>query len=95
MARIFQVASVREADVRVELVTNRDEADLLVHRVNIRGLAHGDSLWLITKDRYDATSSIFMVSRELAQLAQLKVCFVDNYKDAGWVRPHRMQGRFG
>jgi hypothetical protein len=92
LARIYQAASLGEADFRVAQVGNRGEADLLVHRVSSWGLAQGDSLWFVTRDRQEATSSIFMVSRGMAQL---QVYFVDTRSEAGWVRSHRLHGRLG
>ena len=43
MTTVYQTATMDEARVRVALV-DRDNADLLVHRVGSRGLAHGDAL---------------------------------------------------
>ena len=72
-----------EADVRVALV-ERGSADLLVHRVVSLGLAHGDALWYITRDRQSATTRVCFVSQGMAQL---KICFVDTYGEAGWQVP--------
>lgn len=91
MARVYQTASMGEAHVRVAIVSARGQADLLVHRVASWGLAHGDALWLITRDKQDATVWIFPCSIGMADVC---VCFVDNYSEAGWVKPHRLQGRF-
>lgn len=71
------------ADVRVAIVP-RSNADLLVHRVSSWGLAQGDALWYLTRDRQDATSRVFFVSQGMAQL---KICFVDSYGEAGWQVP--------
>lgn len=92
MARIYQSPTMGDADVRVVTVTNRGEADLLVHRVSSWGLASGDGLWFLTRDRQDATCRIFMTSHGLAEV---RICFVDGMADAGWRRPHRLRGRFG
>ncbi|PHV29480.1 hypothetical protein CSQ93_05280 [Janthinobacterium sp. BJB426] len=83
MARIFQSETMGEADVRVAIVP-RDNADLLVHRVSSRGLARGDAVWYITRDRQEATARVFFVSQGMAQL---KICFVDIYAEAGWQVP--------
>ena len=91
MARVYQTASMGEAHVRVAIVSARGQADLLVHRVASWGLAHGDGLWLITCDKQDATVWIFPCSIGMADVC---VCFVDNYSEAGWVKPHRLRGRF-
>lgn len=72
-----------EADVRVAMV-ERGSADLLVHRVASLGLAHGDALWYITRDRQSATARVCFVPQGMAQL---KICFVDTYGEAGWQVP--------
>ena len=92
MARIYQTAVMGEAHVRIAIVEERGDADLLVHRVSSWGLAHGDARWFITRDKQDATAWIFFTSRGFAQL---KVCFVDTLGEAGWQRPHRFRGRLG
>ena len=91
MARVFQTASMGEAQVRVAIVRDRGEADLLVHRVGSWGLASGDALWYITRNKQDATVWIYPCS---IGMAQVKVCFVDNYTEAGWQRPHPCKSRF-
>lgn len=91
MARVFQAASMGEAQVRVAFVTDRGQADLLVHRVSSWGLAHGDALWFITRDKQDATVWIYPCS---IGMAQVRVCFVDNYAEAGWVSSHRFRSVF-
>ncbi len=91
MARIYQTSSMGEAHLRVALVSARGEADLLVHRVGSWGLAHGDARWFITRDRQDATAWIYFTS---PGMAQVKVCFVDNYGEAGWQVPSRYKGCF-
>ncbi len=91
MARIYQAANMGEAQVRVAIVSARDDADLLVHRVGSWGLARGDALWFITRNKQDATSWIYPCS---IGMAEVKVCFVDNHSEAGWVKPHRLKGRF-
>lgn len=90
MARIYQTASIGEAQVRVAIVSARDQADLLVHRVGSQGLARGDALWFMTRDKQDATTWIYSCS---VGMAEVKVCFVDNHAEAGWVKPHRLKGR--
>lgn len=92
MARIYQASSMGEAQIRVALVNERGVADLLVHRVGSWGLARGDALWFITKDKQDATVWLFFTS---LGMAEVKICFVDNYSEAGWQRPHSFKGRFG
>jgi hypothetical protein len=91
MARIYQAASMGEAQVRVAFVRDRGQADLLVHRVGSWGLARGDALWFITRDKQDATVWIYPCSLGMAEVA---VCFVDNYSEAGWQGAHRLKGKF-
>lgn len=91
MARVYQTASMGEAHVRVAIVTAKGQADLLVHRVGSWGLAQGDGLWFITRNKQDATVWIHPCSIGMAEVC---VCFVDNCAEAGWVKPHRLQGRF-
>lgn len=81
MARIYQTTSMGEAQLRVALVDSQGEADLLVHRVGSWGLASGDAHWYITRDKQDATAWIYFTS---VGMAQIKICFVDNYGAAGW-----------
>lgn len=87
MARIHQTNNMGEADVRVAIV-QRGNADLLVHRVASRGLAHGDAQWCITRERQDATASVYFTAPGFAQLT---ICFVDHASEAGWTRPHRLK----
>jgi hypothetical protein len=92
MARVYQTSSMGEAQIRVALVNERGRADLLVHKVGSWGLARGDALWFITKDKQDATVWLFFTS---PGMAEVRVCFVDSYGEAGWQKTHRYQGRFG
>ena len=81
-----------EAHIRVALVLARGEADLLVHRVGSWGLARGDDRWFITRDKQDATAWVFFTS---PGFAQVNICFVDSYSEAGWQRASKYRGRFG
>lgn len=92
MARIYQAATMGEANLRVALVDSRGEADLLVFRVSSWGMAAGDALWFITRSRQDATASVFFSSPGFADVT---VCFVSSRHEAGWQRPSRFQGRLG
>jgi len=88
VARIYQTNNMGEADVRVAIV-QRGNADLLVHRAASPGLAPGDALWFITRERQDATASVYFTAQGFAQLT---ICFVDHASEAGWTRPHRLKG---
>lgn len=90
MARIYQAATMGEAHVRVAIVA-RGTADLLVHRVSSFGLATGDGLWFITRDQQEATAWVFFTS---IGMAEVKICFVDSYAEAGWQVTSRYKGRF-
>lgn len=91
MARIYQAATMGEAQIRIAIVATRAEADLLVHRVSSLGLATGDALWFITRSKQDATAWVFPTS---VGMAHVKICFVDTYGEAGWVKPHPYKGKF-
>lgn len=80
MAIVYQTTNMGEAQVRMALV-DRGSADLLVHRVGSRGLARGDALWFVTRDRQDASVVVCFTS---PGMAQLKICFVDTLGEAGW-----------
>ncbi len=82
MTRIYQSPSMGDAHLRVALVRDIGQADLLVHRVGSWGLAHGGALWFITRNKQDAQLYIYFCS---LGMAQLKVCFVSSYGQAGWV----------
>ena len=88
VARIYQTNNMGEADVRVA-IAQRGNADLLVYRVASWGLAHGDAQWFITRERQDATASVYFTSQGFAQLT---ISFVDHASEAGWTRPHRLKG---
>jgi len=91
MARIYQVPNMGEAHLRVALVSDRGQADLWVHRVDSWGLAQGDARWFITRNRHDATTWVYFTS---IGMAQLLVCFVDSYGEAGWREAsHKFKGR--
>lgn len=91
MARIYQAATMGEAHIRIAIVAIREEADLLVHRVSSLGLASGDALWFITRSKQDATVWIYPTS---VGMANVKICFVDNVSEAGWLKPHPCKGKF-
>jgi hypothetical protein len=92
VARIYQVQQMGEAQVRVALVPDRGQADLWVRRVDSWGLAQGDARWFITRDRNDATAWVYFGS---IGMAQVLVCFVETYGEAGWRVPeHPLRGRF-
>lgn len=92
MARIYQTPVMGEAHLRVAIVNDRGQADLLVHQEDSWGLAHGDERWYVTRDKQDATVWVFFTSQGMAQL---NICFVDNRSEAGWQKPSRYRGDFG
>lgn len=93
MARVFQTFSYGEAHIRAAIVDHPGEADLCVHRVRSWGMARGDAYWYITPDKQDATVWVYYDS---FGASQVRICFVDNYTEAGWRRSsHRLKGRFG
>lgn len=90
MARVYQTFDYGEARLRAAVVIDRGQADLCVHRVASRGLARGDALWYITRNKQDADVWIYF---DTLGAAQLRICFVDSYGEAGWQRPHPLKGR--
>lgn len=92
MARVYQTTTQGEAHIRAALVDVPGWADLCVHRVSSWGMAQGDALWYITRDKQDATVWVYFGS---IGESQVKICFVDNYTQAGWQRSHPLKGRFG
>lgn len=91
MAIIYQASNPGDADLRVALV-DRGRADLLVYRVSSRGMAHGDALWYITRDRQEAGVRVCFVSPGMAQVT---VCLVSSDGEAGWQRPRPPKVRLG
>lgn len=95
MARIYQTPSMGEATLRVAIVANQGEADLLVYRVSSWGMARGDALWFITRNKQDANTYLYFTS---VGMAQVKICFVENMGSAGWQERGqaalRYRGRF-
>lgn len=80
MPCIYQTRNMGDAQIRIALV-DRGSADLLVHRVASPGMAHSAWLWYITRNRQEARVHACFTSQGMAQL---KVCFVDSYGEAGW-----------
>lgn len=81
MPRIFQTQSMGEAHLIVAVVNNPGMADLCVHRVNSWGEANKASYWYINYNREDASVWIYFGS---IGMADIKICFVDNFTEAGW-----------
>ncbi len=91
MARVFQTFDFGEAQVRIAIVNDPGQADLWVHRVDSWGLANGDALWYITRDKQEANVWVYFGN---IGMSQVLVSFVDNYGQAGWQRAHPLKGRF-
>jgi hypothetical protein len=70
-----------DAHILVALVTGLGQADLLVRKVSSWGLATRPWLWYLA-DKQDASVYIHFCSLGMAQIS---VCFVDTYGQAGWV----------
>jgi len=92
MARIYQTHNMGMAGIRAALVSHPGEADLCVVRVSSWGLANSDARWFICRNRQDAQVCVYFCSRGMAEV---RICFVDNYTQAGWQRAHRLRGHFG
>lgn len=91
MARIYRTLTMGEAHIRVAIVS-REEADLWVRKVSSWGMAQGDALWFITSDKQDANRWLFFTS---PAFAQIRICFVDNYGEAGWQKESPYKGKLG
>ena len=91
VARVYQTWSMGEAKVRAALVGEPGQADLCVHRVHSWGEARGDAIWYLTRDKQEADTWIYFGS---IGMSQIKVCFVDDYSQAGWQRRHPLRGAF-
>lgn len=91
MAWVFQTANFGEAHIRIAVVEDYGQADLLVHRVSSKGLADGDALWYISRDQQEAAVWVYPTSIGMADVC---VCFVDSYGEAGWIKPSKYKGRF-
>lgn len=90
MAIIYQTFSNPDADYCVHVTAERGLADLRVYAVANKGMAYGDKLWFITRLRGEASSRVYFGSRAQAELV---ICFVDTWGEAGWQKPHRLSGR--
>lgn len=90
MAKIYQTFSYADAQCRVNIASNKGEADLWVYNVNSRGMANGDALWYVTDNRSEASKRIHFCSRGMSELI---IYFVDNKLEAGWQKKHRLQYR--
>lgn len=88
MAVVYQTNNMGEAQLRVALV-DRGSADLLVHRVSSRGMAHGTTRWFITRDKQQATVLVYFTS---PGMAQLKISFVNTFGETKWRNPRVIRG---
>ena len=92
MTRVYQSPTMGDAHVRVALVRDIGQADLLVHRVGSWGLARGPARWYITRNKQDADLYIYMCT---LGMEDVRVCFVSTYGQAGWNNTgHRLVKRF-
>jgi hypothetical protein len=90
MARVYQTFDHGEARLRAAVVNDPGQADLCVHRVSSWGLARGDALWYITRDKQESTLWVYF---DTFGAAQLRICFVGTYTQAGWRRDHPLKGK--
>ena len=84
MPRVHESEAIGTAQILAAQVSDRGRAHVLVHRVSSPGLARGPATWFFTPDRGDAQVSIHWCS---PGMAQLRVCFVSTYGEAGWIDP--------
>lgn len=81
MPRVYASPTMGDARILVALVSDLGQADLLVHRVGTWGLATRPWLWYMAP-KQDANLYVHFCSLGMAQLV---VCYVDTYGQAGWV----------
>jgi Family of unknown function (DUF6150) len=84
MTRIYESPTPKDAQVRVALVTDKGQADLLVYRVQTWDSSHGGAFWFLTRSKQEAQVCVYFCS---LGMAELKVCFVNSPSEAGWVNP--------
>lgn len=92
MARVYQTYLFGEAQLSIAIVSSVGTAHLKACRVSSWGMARGDALWFLTKDLGQATVKAKFCS---VGEAELRICFVPSVGQAGWLQPHRWQGRLG
>lgn len=90
MAIIYQTYSFADAQCKVNISTNKAEADLWVFNTSSRGLANGDANWYIVSERAEASVRVYFCSRGMSDLI---VYFVNNKLEAGWQKEHRFKFR--
>jgi len=90
MTRIYQSPTMGDAHALIAIVTDIGQADLLVRRVDSWGLAHGPARWYITRNKQDADVYAYFCS---LGMAQLRVCFVKSYGQAGWINTDHPMAR--
>lgn len=90
MPRIYRSPTLGDARILVAEVTAQGQADLLVHKVSTWGLATRPWLWFMA-DKQDANVYVHFCSLGMAQLV---VCYVGTYGQAGWVTKNHPCRRF-
>lgn len=91
MTCVYQCSHMGQSHVRVAVVPSRGDADLLVHRVHNRGLATRGWFWYVTAEPAEAQVWVYFCT---VGMADLKVCFVETFGEAGWMREHRLKSVF-
>ena len=81
MPRVYRSPTMGDAHVLIAEVTAVGYADLLVRKVSTWGLATRPWLWYMS-DKQDANIYAHFCS---IGMAQLRVCFVATYGQAGWI----------
>ena len=90
MVQIYQTRDYGDAQIRIAVVQDPAMADLWVYTAQSLGLAYGEAIWFINRDRYQADVRAVFTSLGAADLA---VHFVRDRGQAGWQRPHRLKGK--
>jgi hypothetical protein len=89
MAVVFQTYSFADANLRVHVTSNPDEADIWVCQVNSKSQALRPYLWYFSQERNEAKTRIFLCSKPIANLC---IFFVNNMSEAKVNRPSNLKG---
>lgn len=88
--RVYQTFNPGEAQHAIFITQNRNSADLCVFLTKNQGLAYGEACWFLAESKITADKVLYFGNRGASRLS---VCFVRNQGQAGWQRPHPLQGR--
>jgi len=79
MAVVFQTFSFADANLRVHVTSNPDEADIWVCQVSSKGQALRPCFWYFSRERNEAKTRIYLCSKPIADLC---IYFVNSMSEA-------------